>query len=199
VSSLAAPGNNPADTLILVDGADREVGFLSKEECHRGAGVLHRAFSVFLFNAAGEVLLQQRSAEKPLWPLFWSNSCCSHPRRGEAVEAAARRRVREELALECQVGFLYKFEYHASYADVGAEHELCWVFSGTAAGEPAANPAEIAACRWVSPADLAAEIAAQPGRFTPWLKLEWAQIARHHLPLILAGSGAPARSAGRPA
>lgn len=199
MSALAAPGNNPADALILVDGDDREVGFLSKEECHRGGGILHRAFSVFLFNDAGELLLQQRSAAKPLWPLFWSNSCCSHPRRGESVEAAARRRVREELALECQVDFLYKFEYQARFADVGAEHELCWVFAGTAAGDPAANPDEIAAWRWVGPAELTAEIAAQPHSFTPWLKLEWAQISTHHLPRILAGGSVPARSAGRPA
>jgi isopentenyl-diphosphate delta-isomerase len=198
VSALGAPGNNPADTLILVDGADREIGFLSKEESHRGAGVLHRAFSVFLFNGAGEVLLQRRSAEKPLWPLFWSNSCCSHPRRGEPVEAAARRRVREELALACTVEFLYKFEYHARYLDVGSEHELCWVFAGRADGTPAPDAAEIAEWRWVSPAALTAEIAATPERFTPWLKLEWAEIATRHLPRALAGGDAgAAASTGR--
>jgi isopentenyl-diphosphate delta-isomerase len=176
MSALGAPGNNPADPLILVDDADREVGFLSKEECHRGEGVLHRAFSVFLFNAAGEVLLQQRSATKPLWPLYWSNSCCSHPRRGEAVETAARRRVREELALGCSLDFLYKFEYHARFGDVGAEHELCWVFAGLVAGSPVADPAEIAAWRFVAPAALTAEIAATPAAFTPWLKLEWPEV-----------------------
>jgi isopentenyl-diphosphate delta-isomerase len=194
LSALGAPGNNPADTLILVDAADREVGFLSKEECHRGDGVLHRAFSVFLFNAAGEVLLQRRSAAKPLWPLFWSNSCCSHPRRGEAVETAARRRVREELALSGTLTFLYKFEYHARYAGVGSEHELCWVFAGRAEGAPAPDAAEIAEWRWVAPVALTAEIAAEPGRFTPWLRLEWAEIEARHLPQLPAG--AAARSAG---
>ena len=94
MSALNAPANNPLDTLILVDSDDRETGFLSKEECHRGQGTLHRAFSVFVFNREGEILLQQRSGSKPLWPLYWSNSCCSHPRRGEHVEAAARRRLR---------------------------------------------------------------------------------------------------------
>jgi isopentenyl-diphosphate delta-isomerase len=186
MSALGAAANNPRDVLILVDPEDREVGFLSKEECHRGAGVLHRAFSVFLFNGRGELLLQQRSAAKPLWPLFWSNSCCSHPRRGESVDSAARRRIREELALTSDLAFLYKFQYQAAYGDVGAEHELCWVYAGFTDGEPAANADEIAAWRYVAPADLSAEIAAQPGQFTPWLKLEWAEIAARHLPRVLA-------------
>jgi len=194
VSILGSSANNPGDTLILVDPEDREIGFLSKEECHRGAGVLHRAFSVFLFNAQNEILLQQRSAQKPLWPLYWSNSCCSHPRRGETVEAAALRRVREELSLHCNLTFLYKFEYQARFEDVGAEHELCWVFAGFADGVVTANAAEIAACRYVSPEDLSAEIAASPQIFTPWVKLEWTEISARHLPAI------PARlSASKPA
>jgi len=77
-----------SESLILVDEADREVGHLDKAQCHQGQGVLHRAFSLLIFNDAGELLLQQRSASKRLWPLFWSNSCCSHPRRAETMEAA---------------------------------------------------------------------------------------------------------------
>lgn len=192
MSGLNAPANNPGDSLILVDHDDREQGFLSKEECHRGAGILHRAFSVFLFNRSGETLLQQRSAAKPLWPLFWSNSCCSHPRRGETVEAAARRRVREELGLSCELVFLYKFEYQAGFADVGAEHELCWVYAGFTEGTAMANAAEIAACRYVSASALTAEVAADPARFTPWLKLEWAEIRTRYLAQILARSVNPA-------
>ncbi len=176
MSALGAPANNPGDTLILVDPEDRELGFLSKEECHRGTGILHRAFSVFLFNREGATLLQQRSAAKPLWPLYWSNSCCSHPRRGETVEAAARRRLREELGMRCELDFLYKFEYQAVFGDVGAEHELCWVFTGLAEGTPVADPGEIAAWRYVMPDALTAEIAAAPQTFTPWMKLEWAEI-----------------------
>lgn len=186
MTALSAPANNPGDMLILVDHDDREVGFLSKEECHRGAGVLHRAFSVFLFNRAGEILLQQRSAGKPLWPLHWSNSCCSHPRRGERVEEAARRRVREELGLDCEIDYLYKFEYQAAFGDVGSEHELCWVFAGLVGTTPVADPGEIAAWRYVTPDALTAEIAASPESFTPWMKLEWAEIvARRVRPAAL--------------
>jgi isopentenyl-diphosphate delta-isomerase len=186
MSALSAPSNNPTEPLILVDRDDREIGFSSKEDCHRGAGRLHRAFSIFLFDRRGRLLLQQRSGTKPLWPLHWSNSCCSHPRRGESVEAAARRRVREELELDCRPAFLYKFEYRAEFGTVGTEHELCWVYAGWISGEPEANDAEIAAWRFVTPVELTAEIAAQPDRFTPWLKLEWAEIEARHLAGILA-------------
>src|SRR6185437_11810517 len=86
-----------SELLILVDESDREIGQLSKAECHRGSGVLHRAFSLLIFNEAGELLLQQRSAHKRLWPLYWSNSCCSHPRRAESMETAIHRRLYEEL------------------------------------------------------------------------------------------------------
>lgn len=159
-----------------MDHEDQEVGFCSKVECHRGAGTLHRAFSVFLFNQDGKILLQQRSAQKPLWPLFWSNSCCSHPRRGETVEGAARRRVREELGVNCRLQFLYKFEYQARFGEVGAEHELCWVFAGYTDGEIRVNADEISAWRYVTPLELTGEIAADGARFTPWLRLEWERI-----------------------
>ena len=85
------------EQLILVDRDDREVGFMSKADAHDGAGVLHRAFSLFLFNDRGELLLQQRAPGKRLWGGYWSNSCCSHPRRGESLELATMRRLRDEL------------------------------------------------------------------------------------------------------
>ena len=88
--------SSEAEELILVDGEDNETGYLSKAACHDGDGVLHRAFSLFLFDSAGRLLLQQRAATKRLWPGFWSNSCCSHPRRGESMEVATSRRLRDE-------------------------------------------------------------------------------------------------------
>ena len=89
--------SSESEALILVDENDREIGFSSKDSCHDGPGILHRAFSLFIFNTAGELLLQQRSAGKRLWPLYWSNSCCSHPRAGETMELAVNRRLQQEL------------------------------------------------------------------------------------------------------
>lgn len=146
---------------------------------------MHRAFSAFLFNDAGELLLQQRSALKPLWPLYWSNSCCSHPREGESVEAAVQRRIREELGLESRPRFLYKFTYHARFGELGSEREFCWVYAGRHKGEVVVHPEEIAAIRYVSPAELTAEIAAAPDQFTPWFKMEWQRIASDHLGELL--------------
>ena len=169
-----------SDELILVDEQDREIGFRSKAQCHDGQGALHRAFSLFIFNPTGELLLQQRSAAKRLWPLYWSNSCCSHPRRGESMELAIERRLREELALSCDLKFLYKFIYHAQFGELGAEHELCWVYAGRTAAELKPNHNEIAAWRYVSPADLDREMVERPERFTPWFKLEWERLQRDH-------------------
>lgn len=173
------------DLLILVDEDDREVGTLPKTECHLGGGTLHRAFSVFLFDSDGRVLIQERAAGKMLWPGFWSNSCCSHPRPGESTEAAAQRRVREELRVECRLDFLYKFRYQAAFGSVGSEHELCYVYAGHTAGDISTDPLEIAAIRWLTPGELSREIAADPERFSPWMKLEWQQITTRHLERIL--------------
>jgi len=175
-----------SDLLILVDGQDREVGSLSKAECHAGSGILHRAFSVFLFNPAGELLLQQRSAHKTLWGGYWSNSCCSHPRLGEDVDEAVVRRVYEELGVNCDPEFLYKFEYQASFGDAGAEHELCWVYAATITEPVRANIDEISAWEFIEPDALTRAIAAHPERYTPWLQLEWARISAEFLDEILA-------------
>ena len=182
--SQQAPMMSIEDRLVLVDEADREIGTLPKTEGHLGAGTLHRAFSVFLFDEQGAVLIQQRAAGKMLWPGFWSNSCCSHPRPGEAVEAAGRRRVREELNLDCRLSFLYKFRYQARFQDVGSEHELCYVYAGYPRGTLVADRAEIADYRWIAPDTLTQEIAASPGRFSPWLKLEWQRITTDFLAQI---------------
>jgi isopentenyl-diphosphate delta-isomerase len=170
-----------SESLILVDAADREVGHLDKARCHQGQGVLHRAFSLLIFNEAGELLLQQRAASKRLWPLFWSNSCCSHPRRAETMETAIHRRLYEELGLRCPLHFLFKFQYQAQFDAAGAEQELCSVFAGRTSDPVRIDPSEILAWRWISPASLQAEMAGEEaGRFTPWFMLEWERIWRDH-------------------
>ena len=165
-----------SERLILVDEADREIGHASKADAHAGKGILHRAFSLFVFNPAGELLLQQRAASKPLWPGYWANSCCSHPRRGEDMHDATRRRLREELGLECGLKFLYKFQYQADYDRLGAEHELCWVYVGATDAPVRANATEVADWRFIAPDALDREIAGKPQHFTPWLRLEWQRL-----------------------
>jgi len=180
------------EPLILVDEADREVGHLSKARCHQGRGVLHRAFSLLIFNGAGEWLLQQRAPSKRLWPLYWSNSCCSHPRRTETLEAAIHRRLYEELGLRCPLHFLFKFQYQAQFDAAAAEHELCSVFIGRCTGPVSINQNEIVAWRWSTPEALQAEMTG-PGAesFTPWFVLEWERIWRDHREVILALQSEP--------
>jgi isopentenyl-diphosphate Delta-isomerase len=166
------------EQLILVDRHDRETGFLAKADAHLGRGTLHRAFSLFVFNPAGELLLQQRAQGKRLWPGYWSNTCCSHPRRGESMDTAIHRRLQEELSLTAELEFVFKFQYQAQYDAHGAEHELCWVYAGRSAEPPLPNGHEIVALRYVTPQALQAEIDCAPQTFTPWFKLEWARLVR---------------------
>ena len=176
-----------SDPLILVDEADRVVGHMSKARCHQGGGILHRAFSLLIFNEAGELLLQQRAVSKRLWPRYWSNSCCSHPRRDETMEAATERRLYEELGLRCPLHFLFKFQYQAQFDASGAEHELCSVFIGRATDQLRINRNEIRAWRWITPEALQAEMSGSgTGNFTPWFILEWERIWRDHRAAVLA-------------
>ena len=165
--------SSEAEELILVDADDNETGFLSKADCHDGDGVLHRAFSLFLFNDAGELLLQRRSDAKRLWPGYWSNSICSHPRRGESMAVATRRRLLDELNIEAELEFVYKFAYQARFGEAGSENELCHVYLGRAPADIRPNESEIAAVRFIAPADLDREFAEQPETLTPWFNLEW--------------------------
>ena len=174
-----------SDSLILVDEADQGVGHLSKVLCHEGRGILHRAFSLLIFNAGGELLIQQRSASKRLWPLYWSNSCCSHPRSAETMESAIHRRLHEELGLRCPLHFLFKFQYQAQFDATGAENELCSVFIGRSTDSVKVDTREIHAWRWIGPDALQAEMARLSGNFTPWFELEWTRIWRNHRAEVL--------------
>jgi isopentenyl-diphosphate delta-isomerase len=174
------------EPLILVDGEDNVTGYETKVNAHLGDGLLHRAFSIFLFTDNDEVLLQQRSGKKPLWPLYWSNSCCSHPRRGESYERAVHRRLREELAVDVDLKFLYRFQYQAVFGASGAEHELCSVFVGKVPAPVRidVNPSEIAAWRWVPSVDVDRMIREEPERVTPWFVMEWRRLRTEFWPKI---------------
>jgi len=181
--------SNASEELILVDESDREIGFRSKTECHTGKGVLHRAFSIFVLNGGNELLLQQRSPSKMLWPGYWSNTCCSHPRRGETMDVAVKRRLKQELGFECLLEYLYKFKYHAQYGVAGAEHELCSVYFGRYDGPVDVNVNEIAAWRFVGVDALERELSVKPDTFTPWFKMEWVHIKANYLTGMLASTG----------
>ena len=164
------------EQLLMVDGHDREIGFVAKADAHRGHGRLHRAFSLYVFRPTGELLLQQRAMEKRLWPGYWSNSCCSHPRRGETMDGAVRRRLREELGLTAQMRFLFKFEYRAQFDADGAEHELCWVYVGCCTRQPCVDSHEVGAWRYIDPQALETEIDCTPEIFTPWFNIAWPRV-----------------------
>lgn len=156
--------------LIIVNEKDQLLGFEEKQKCHDGKGILHRAFSVFVFNPKGELLIQKRSRFKRLWPLFWSNSCCSHPLKDEEIKKTAAQRLQEELGFTCPLEFLFKFLYRASFKDKGSENELVHVFKGVYEGEVKPDEKEVAGWRWLSLKDLEKEIKEKPERFTPWFK-----------------------------
>ncbi len=172
--------SSESEELILVDRDDNEIGYASKADAHDGGGILHRAFSLFLFNDAGELLLQQRAPGKRLWGGYWSNSCCSHPRRGESLEIATSRRLRDELNFETELEHVYSFCYEASFGDAGSENELCHVYLGRAAENVVPNESEISAIRFVSAAVLDGEFRETPERFTPWFTQEWRELKEIH-------------------
>lgn len=176
------------EQLILVDEDDAVTGHCSKADAHRGAGLRHRAFSIFLFADSETVLLHRRAAAKPLWAGFWTNSVCSHPRRGETYAFATRRRLREELGVSAELQCLYRFEYHAPFGMKGSEHELCSVFVGRLGPEQMVrpNPTEIGDWGWFDCAEVDQRVSAAPGEFTPWFLLEWARLRGEFRPCVEA-------------
>lgn len=176
--------SSESEELILVNADDEETGHLDKLSCHDGDGVLHRAFSVFLFNRNGELLLQQRAANKRLWPMYWANSCCSHPRKGESMPVATGRRLQQELGVRAEIEFAYKFVYQANYRGQGSEHELCWVYLGRCVEAPQPNRTEIAAVRYLSAAQIQSELKNNADSLTPWFKLEWERLSSEFAGLL---------------
>jgi isopentenyl-diphosphate delta-isomerase len=178
--ATTAPVSFASEELILVDSDDREIGYCSKLETHQGQGKLHRAFSAFLFDDRGRVLLHQRSDSKPLWPGYWTNSCCSHPRRGEALDAAVRRRLREELGVVAEAVPVYKFEYRASFSDRGSEHELCHIYLAHAHGSSAvtAHEDEVKDWVWLEVAEVDSWVAERRETLTPWFLMEWRELRK---------------------
>jgi isopentenyl-diphosphate delta-isomerase len=168
------------ELLIVVDENDNVLDYKDKFTCHQGEGILHRAFSIFIFNDKGEVLIQQRSDQKHLWPGYWSNSCCSHPRKGENLENAVQRRLAEELGISASLEHLFTFQYHARYDNTGSEREMCAVYIGKSNDKIAVNPNEIADWKWIKISDLTRELVKNAGQYTPWMKMEWERMIIEH-------------------
>ncbi|HEV2862406.1 MAG TPA: isopentenyl-diphosphate Delta-isomerase [Pyrinomonadaceae bacterium] len=158
------------EQVILVDERDRELGAAEKLSAHR-SGSLHRAFSVFVFDGRGRLLLQRRAGGKYHSGGLWSNTACGHPRPGEATDAAARRRLREEMGIECELREAFEFVYRAELGGALVEHEYDHVFVGLSEGEPAPDPSEVGAWRWVSMEELRGDLREAPDSYSTWLRL----------------------------
>ena len=162
--------------VIVVDEQDKEMGQVEKLLAHQ-LGLLHRAFSVFIFRRPPEtqqieLLLQQRAANKYHSPLLWTNTCCSHPRAGEDILSAGERRLKEEMGIEAPLNNIGRFQYKAYFPNGLIENEMDYVLIGQVDFdtriEP--NPLEIHDYRWMPPTDIRDTLAAHPEQFTPWFE-----------------------------
>lgn len=166
------------ERVVLVNPQDEVLGLMEKMQAHENA-LLHRAFSVFLFNAKGEMLLQQRAAGKYHSPLQWTNACCSHPRENESYLDAAKRRLQEELGISAELTERFHFLYKADVGQGLWEHELDYVFTGEYNGDFTPNPEEVADIKYISIDELKREIEESPERYTEWFKIIWDEYRNH--------------------
>jgi len=169
----------PEERVILVDEQDRPLGSAGKLAAHREGGLLHRAFSVFLFDDHGRMLLQQRAATKYHFPLLWTNACCGHPRPGEELIPAAQRRVGEELGVEVGLEAVFGFLYSArDEASALSEREYDHVLVGRLDSDPRPEVGEVAAFEWREVSGLVLDIERRPARYTPWFRIALPELLR---------------------
>ncbi len=158
------------ETIILVDKSDKDVGFEEKFKCHEWPAKLHRAFSIFIFNSDGEMLLHRRSNTKRTWPGFWTNACCSHPAKGETLDVATQRRLKEELGFTCTLKEIFSLVYNAKYDEKYGEHEFDHVFVGFYDGPVEPNAEEVGEWRFMNIDELRADVKENPDKYSPWFK-----------------------------
>jgi isopentenyl-diphosphate delta-isomerase len=170
-----------SENVILVDDQDRETGVEEKLTAHRNGGMLHRAFSIFIFNSKGQMLLQKRADHKYHWGGFWTNSCCGHPRPGESIENAATRRLQEELGIKCTLNKVFDFIYRADFKNGLSEHEVDHVFIGIYDGSVHCNPEEVSAYKWVNISTLET---LDDEKYTPWFKIALQRVLFHYNQII---------------
>jgi isopentenyl-diphosphate Delta-isomerase len=171
--------SDPADLVVLLDEQRNPIGTAPRSTVHHAATPLHLAFSCYVFDPAGRLLVQRRALSKRTWPGVWTNSCCGHPRPGEDVAGAAGRRIHEELGLvpvELRP-LLPDFAYEATMADGVRENEACPVFGALVHGDPDPDPAEVAEWRWVPWADFRNAARTAPWLISPWAALQVLELA----------------------
>lgn len=164
--------------VILVDNNDRQIGLMEKQAAHIGPH-LHRAFSVFIFNSKGELLMQQRALSKYHSPGLWTNTCCSHPRSGETLEEATSRRLMEEMGMTCPMHEVYTFIYKAPVGQGLTEHEFDHVFIGQSDDIPNINTDEVASWKYMRLDDLKKDLELYPELYTEWFKITFEEMTRH--------------------
>jgi isopentenyl-diphosphate Delta-isomerase len=157
--------------LILVDKNDNPIGKEEKVKCHLPNGILHRAFTALLFDKNGRLVLTRRAKEKMLWPGDWDGTVASHPRESETYVSSAERRMPEELGIECNLDYLFKFEYHVPYKDVGSENEVCGTLVGIVDESTPFKKieGEIDEIKWISAEELLSELKSKPEIYCPWM------------------------------
>lgn len=158
------------DQVILVNEKDEPMGIMDKLEAHQ-KGLLHRAFSIFIFNDTGELLLQRRAKEKYHSPGLWTNTCCSHPRPEESTLYAAKRRLKEEMGIETSLEKKFDFIYRVQLDNNLIEYEFDHVFTGQYNGMPIVNLNEVSEYKWVSIHELKSGIGKHPEKYSEWLKI----------------------------
>jgi isopentenyl-diphosphate Delta-isomerase len=156
--------------VVLVDGDDRELGTMEKMEAHI-KGLLHRAFSVFIFNHEGQMLIQKRADVKYHSAGLWSNACCSHPAKNESLTDAAKRRLQEEIFLETDITPMFSFEYRAELERNLVEHELDHVLIGYADSFDQINPEEVSEMKFIDVAQLRIDVNEHPENYTVWFNI----------------------------
>jgi len=157
--------------VILVDKNDNPIGIEEKVKCHLPNGKLHRAFTALIFDNEGKLVITKRSTNKMLWPGDWDGTLASHPRESETFVSSAERRMPEEIGISCKFEYLFKFEYHVPYKDVGSENEICGTVLGILEKSSKFNLVkdEISDLKWITADELVKEIEKIPEKYCPWM------------------------------
>lgn len=160
------------EEILLVNKEDKPLGYMEKIKAHEDGGTLHRAFSVFIYNDLGEMLLQKRAIQKYHFGDLWTNACCSHQTKADStIKAAAHRRLNEEFGFDTDLTQAFEFYYQADFSNGLSEHEYDHTYIGKFNGKPNPNPEEISNYKWVKLQDLEKDIEANPESYTPWFKI----------------------------